>query len=324
MRIVITGASGFIGTNAIEAFTDWGHEVLNFDLQPPLNPAQQSRWKRVDIMDAEGLKKALQEPRPEAVIHLAARTDCDEATTVGEGYRVNTDGTENLLNAVKDTPSVQRLIMTSSQFVCGPGYQPRHDQDYHPVTVYGQSKVITEQKTRAAGLDCTWTIVRPTNIWGPWHQRYQREFWRVVSKGLYVHPGGKPVVRCYGYVGNVLHQMRRILELSRETVHEQVFYLGDPPGDISGWVNGFSQELRGRPARVVPRFLLRTLGLVGDLISKLTRKPFLITSSRYRSMTSDYLVDMDKTFRVLGKPPISLQEGVAEASKWYRSTTLPS
>ena len=323
MRIVITGASGFIGTNAIEAFTGWGHEVLNFDVQPPLNAAQQRFWRKVDIMDAEGLRKELEESQPDAVIHLAARTDCDENTTVAKSYRINTDGTENLLNAVKATPSVQRLIMTSSQFVCGPGYQPKHDEDFHPATVYGQSKVITEQKTRAAGLHCTWTIVRPTNIWGPWHQRYQREFWRVVSKGMYVHPGGKPVVRCYGYVGNVLHQMRRILELPREVVHEQVFYLGDPPGDIIGWVDGFSRALRGRPARVVPRFVLRALGCVGDVISRFTGQPFLITSSRYRSMTSDYLVDMDKTFRVLGPPPISLEEGIAETAKWYQAAPLP-
>ena len=321
MRIVITGASGFIGTNAIEAFTRWGHEVLNFDAQPPLNPDQKEFWRRVDIMDADGLLIALGEAQPDAVIHLAARTDCDENTTVENGYRVNTVGTENLVNAVKSTSSVRRLIMTSSQFVCGPGYQPKHDQDYHPVTVYGQSKVITEQKTRAAQLHCTWTIVRPTNIWGPWHQRYQREFWRVVSKGLYIHPGGKPVVRCYGYVGNLLHQMRSILELPRETVHEQVFYLGDPPGDIIGWANGFSKALRGRPARVVPRFILRSLGLIGDVISSFTGKPFLLTSSRYRSMTSDYLVDMDKTFRVLGPPPITLEEGIAASADWYRKAT---
>jgi nucleoside-diphosphate-sugar epimerase len=324
MRIVIIGASGFIGTNAIEAFTRWGHEVLNFDFQPPLNPEQRPFWRRVDIMDAEGLRQTLGEAQPDAVIHLAARTDCDENTTVEASYRQNTDGAENLLNAVKASPSVQRLIMTSSQFVCGPGYQPKHDEDFRPATVYGQSKVITEKKTRAAGLKCIWTLVRPTNIWGPWHQRYQREFWRVVSKGLYVHPGGEPVVRCYGYVGNVLHQMCRILELPRAIVHEQVFYLGDPPGDISGWVNGFSQALRGRPARIVPRFVLRSLGLVGDAISRLIGRPFLITSSRYRSMTSDYLVDMEKTFRVLGPPPISLEQGIAETVKWYRSTIARS
>lgn len=70
------------------------------------------------------------------------------------------------LDVIKATPSVERVIITSSQFVCGPGYIPKHDEDFAPVTVYGQSKVLTEQLTRQAGLRCVWTIVRPTNIWG--------------------------------------------------------------------------------------------------------------------------------------------------------------
>jgi GlcNAc-P-P-Und epimerase len=318
MRIVFTGASGFIGTNAVDAFAGWGHEVFNLDLAPPLKSSQRPVWHQVDILDAGALAAALHQIQPDTVIHLAGRTDCDESTTVEAGYRANTEGTQNLLDAIKATPSVQRAIITSSQFVCGPGYQPKDDLDFHPVTVYGQSKVLTEKATRAAGLACTWTLIRPTNIWGPWHQRYQREFWRVVSKGLYVHPGGAPVVRCYGFVGNILHQMRRILELPAEAVHEQVFYVGDFPGDIFHWVDGFSRALRGSPARRVPRPLLRALGLLGDAITQLTGKPFYLTSSRFRSMTSDYLVDMEKTFRVLGPPAISLEEGIRQSVEWYR------
>ncbi|HYR58884.1 MAG TPA: NAD-dependent epimerase/dehydratase family protein, partial [Chthoniobacteraceae bacterium] len=239
-------------------------------------------------------------------------------TTVEQGYRVNTDGTRNVLAAIKATPSIRRAIITSSQFVCGPGYAPKHDEDFHPVTVYGQSKVIAEQLTRAAALPCAWTIVRPTNIWGPWHERYRREFWRVVAKGWYVHPGGAPVVRCYGYAGNVVRQMRQLLDQPAEFVNEQVFYLGDPPGDIARWANAFSLALRGRRVRKVPRPILAAAGLIGDAIARVTGKPFYITTSRYRSMTSDYVVNMDKTFLLLGPPPISLDEGVAQTVEWLR------
>src|SRR5262249_14088884 len=156
-------------------------------------------------------------------------------------------------------------------------------------TVYGQSKGITEQLTREAHLTCTWTIVRPTNIWGPWHQRYQKEFWRVVAKGWYSHPGCSPVVRCYGYVGNVLQQVRRMLDEPPAHVNGQVFYAGDPLGDIARWANAFSLALRGHKIRKVPRPILAAAGLVGDAISRMIGRPFYITSSRYHSMTSDYL-----------------------------------
>ena len=320
MKILLTGASGFIGTNAVAHFTAGGDSVCNLDAQPPLDPAQRPFWKQTDILDPAVLTAACAEFSPEAVIHLAARTDCDEDTTVEAGYRVNTDGTRNVLAAIQATPSVRRVIVTSSQFVCGPGYAPKHDEDFHPATVYGQSKVLAEQLTRAAALPCTWTIVRPTNIWGPWHRRYQREFWRVVAKGWYVHPGGGPVVRGYGYVGNVIRQMRKLLDLPPEYVHGQVFYLGDQPGDIARWVNAFSLALRGRKVRVVPRPILAAAGLVGDAISRAIGRPFYLTSSRVRSMTSDYLVNLDKTFLLLGPPPVSLEQGVAETVAWLRKS----
>jgi nucleoside-diphosphate-sugar epimerase len=316
MKIFLTGASGFIGTNAVKRYLAAGDEVLNVDIEPPLNPAQRPYWKQVDILDAAPIRQVMADFAPEAVIHLAARSDCVEDTTVEEGYRVNTDGTRHVLAAIQATPSVRRLVVSSSQFVCGAGYAPEHDEDFHPVTVYGQSKVITEQLTRAAGLSCTWTIVRPTNIWGPWHLRYQREFWRVLARGWYVHPAGAPVIRCYGYVGNLVQQMRQLLDQPEECVNGQVFYLGDRPGDITGWVNAFSIALRGRKTHLVPRPVLAAASLVGDAIGALTGRPFYINTSRFQSMTTDYLVNIDRTFRLLGEPPISLEEGVAETVAW--------
>ncbi|MFU8781323.1 MAG: NAD-dependent epimerase/dehydratase family protein, partial [Kiritimatiellia bacterium] len=161
MRLLITGASGFIGTNAIAFFAGLTDHILNLDIQAPLDAAQQKYWQKVDILDQEELVAAFTAFAPTHCIHMAARTECDEKTTVEEGYGVNTKGTEQVLAAVKACPSLERLIVVSSQFVCGPGPLPASDTDYYPHTVYGQSKVVTEQLTRAAGLDCVWTIVRP-------------------------------------------------------------------------------------------------------------------------------------------------------------------
>ena len=205
MRILITGGSGFIGTNAIEAFSKDATALLNYSMHAPLNPEQTPYWCAGDILDATATTGAFQEFRPTHVLHLAARTECDEKTTVEKGYRANTEGTRNVLEAIRATRSVQRAIMTSSQFVCAPGRLPVNDIDYFPETVYGESKVVTEKLTREANLPCCWSIIRPTNIWGPWHMRYRLEFWRVVGRGLYVHPVHEPVIRCYGYVNTVAH-----------------------------------------------------------------------------------------------------------------------
>ena len=318
MRLLITGGSGFIGTNAIEAFSKDAAALLNYSDHAPLNPEQMPYWRAGNILDPVATTAAFREFQPDRVLHLAARAECDENTTVEKGYRANTEGTRNVLEAIRATPSVRRAIITSTQFVCAPGRLPKDDTDYFPETVYGQSKVISEQLTREADLPCCWTIVRPTNIWGPWHMRYRRQFWRVLGRGLYVHPGRQPVIRSYGYVGNVVHQIRQILMADVDLVRGQTFYLGDRPINLYDWTNGFSRALSGHEVRVVPRPLMRALALIGDIPTYLTGKPFLINSSRFRSMTTDYNTPMERTFELFGENPNTLEIGIEETVQWLQ------
>jgi GlcNAc-P-P-Und epimerase len=319
MKVLVTGGSGFIGTHVVDALARAGNDILNYSLHPPLKPEQTQYWRAGDIVDLAKTTAAFRDFQPDHVLHLAARAECDENTTVAKGYRVNTEGTRNVLEAIRATPSVRRAIITSSQFVCAPGRLPKNDTDYFPETVYGQSKVITEQLTREANLPGAWTIIRPTNIWGPWHMRYRREFWRVVERGLYVHPGRRPVIRSYGYVKNVVHQIKQIFEADVDLISGKTFYLGDRPDDLFNWVNGFSKAITGRQARVVPRRLISALALLGDIPTYFTGKPFLINSSRFRSMTTDYQTPMEPTFELLGENPYTLEEGIRETVEWLRS-----
>jgi len=324
MKILITGGSGFIGTHAVDVFTQEGWSILNYSTDPPLKSEQAPFWRKGDILDSAALGRAFHDFQPDLVLHLAARAECDENTTLEEGYRANIEGTRNVLDAIHATPSIERVIITSSQFVCAPGRLPENDTDYFPETIYGESKVITEKLTREANLRCCWTIIRPTNIWGPWHLRYRREFWRVVERGLYFHPGRQPVIRCYGYVKNVVYQIRKIFDAPRDAVHGKTIYLGDRATDLFDWVNGFSRALTGHDVRVVPRSLLRFLALLGDVPTSLTGKAFLINSSRFRSMTTDYETPMERTFELFGENPYSLEEGISETVEWLQSCRGPS
>jgi GlcNAc-P-P-Und epimerase len=316
-RVMVTGGSGFIGSNVIsELEKRGGYEVLNLDMAPPQCKSVAAIYRRCDLLDQRQLEQSFSGFEPTHVVHLAGRTDMFGVTV--DDYASNHIGTKNVIAAIRKTPSVRSVVFTSSQYVVGPGPLPANDEDYRPHTVYGKSKVETEKVIRAADLSVPWTIIRPTNIWGRWHPRYAKEFWRVVKQGRYVHPGGSPVFRCYGYVGNVADQILTILESEDGRLAGKTFYVGDPPIDIYEWTNAFSLELTGKPVRVVPRSVLWTLGKAGDLVLMFGGK-FPIFSSRFRSMTENYVTPMEATYAALGPPRMTMQEGVRETVEWLRS-----
>ena len=321
-RLLVTGGSGFIGTNFIlEAHRRNGAEILNLDIAPPklppksATPAKSGSYRRCDVLDYKSLGRCFDEFQPTHVVHFAARTDCFGSKV--DEYAVNHVGTQHVAAAIKRTSSVQNAVFTSTQYVVGPGPLPQHDQDFRPHTTYGQSKVLSEKAVRDARLNCTWAIIRPTNIWGRWHPRYPTEFWRVLKQGRYVHLGGKRNA-LYGYVGNVVDQVMTLLGREDGAHSGSVLYLGDPPIDLFDWANAFSLELTGRPVRVVPRPALKALAKVGDVVVRSGGK-FPIFSSRYRSMTEDYVTPMEPTFEALGRAQISMHEGVRETVSWLRS-----
>lgn len=316
MRILVTGGSGFIGTSLVGTLIAQGASVLNLDSRRPNEGAHQPYWQACDILERDQVSDEFARFAPEQVVHLAARTDV-LGTTLHD-YRVNTDGTANVLAAIKRTPSIERSIITSTQFVHQYHGQPAHDEDFAPHTVYGESKAITERLTRAAQLPGAWTIIRPTNIWGPWHPRYPFEFWKVVGRGWYFHPGGDRVVRPYGYVGNVIHQVLCLLGAPASTIDRRIFYVGDRPIDLYEWANGFSLQQTGRPARVAPRWCIKPLAAAGELLAR-AGLPAPITLTRYRNITTSNTAPMNAIYDVCGEPPYTMEAGIAETVRWLRA-----
>jgi len=315
MRVFVTGGSGFIGTSLVENLLGCGATVMNFDRVPPHDVAHQSCWQRGNILDASELSTALQDFAATHVVHLAARADLDESGTVAD-YPENIGGVSNLLAAVQSTPSVERLIVTSTQLVCQPGHWPKHDEDYSPNTIYAESKIVTERLTRQADPTCVWTIIRPTNIWGPRHPRHGAQFFSLLKRGLYWHPRGRSARRCWGYVDNVAFQIRRLLELPPDKVHRQVLYVGDAAFDLVDWVNAVSMRLTGRPAKRAPRSLLYLAALAGEVLQRCGAKAPL-SILRYKAMTEDYLTPIQRTLDLVGPAPYSMEQGVEEALRSY-------
>ena len=308
-RVAITGGSGFIGSHLLSLLHENGVPCLNVDTVPPIVPGHERVSVALDIRDTDALTTVLQDFAPDVVVHLAARTDLNGSVLAD--YDVNTEGTRSVVHAVNETPSVQRLIGASTQYVVPPGRIPAHDEDFIAYSPYGESKVATERILRRELTRADWIIIRPTNIWGPRHPFLPQRIWLYIRRGLYVHPGGAPIYRAYAYVDSVTTQIVQLALVGREQVFGQVFYVGEKPVDFLMWANAFSQRLAGRDVRVVPRGLWRNLALVGDVIPR-----FPMNSARYERMTTSDRPLVDKTLDLCGPPPTPFEEAVERTAKW--------
>jgi nucleoside-diphosphate-sugar epimerase len=290
---------------------------VNYDKSPPLLEEQAPHYQQGDILDEGRLLDVMGSFEADAVVHLAARTDLNGTTL--EDYRENTEGTRKVLEVSAQVPSVSRVVVASTMYVCRRGYVPRADDDYAPDTVYGESKVETEEIARRSQWPFDWAIVRPAVIWGPYHERLRREFFKILSLGLYFHPGKTRTRRSYGYVENTAWQLLRMLEVNKEEVAGKTFYLADPPLDLYEWVNECSRQLRGREVRSIPMPFLRGVARFGDLLKSAGMQRFPLTSFRLANMTTDWTVDTGPIEAVAGAVPITIEEGVGRTVEWLRA-----
>jgi nucleoside-diphosphate-sugar epimerase len=269
-----------------------------------------------DIMDGKALRAIFADVAPDAVVHLAARTDLT-GREVGE-YAVNFIGVKNVIDAITSVSTVERSIFASTRLVADLGYEQKGDRDYHASTPYGESKARAEELVRSAAGIGTWTIVRPTGIWGPWFGTF-REFFRTIERGWYVHPGHTNVLKSFGFVGNTVYQIQRLVLADRSDVDRQTFWLADySPLVVSEWADRIRKAFGGPPIGTAPLFALRAAARVGDVLlsSRLLRPP--LTSARLRNMIEQMVYPTEELERVVGPLPHSLDDGIQLTVEWLR------
>jgi nucleoside-diphosphate-sugar epimerase len=317
MKVLVTGSSGFIGEHLVQRLTREGHTVGGLDVTPPSTEPANFTFQIGSLVDGPKLTAITSSFAPQTIVHLAARTDLDGKDL--QDYAANIGGVENLLTAIRKTPSVTRCIFTSSQLVCKAGYIPKHEQDYRPNTLYGQSKVMTEQAVRYAdGGGVEWCLVRPTTVWGPGMNRHYQSFFRLIRRGRYFHIGHRPLYKTYGFVRNVVQQYLRLLEVPARLIHRRVFYVGDyEPLSLREWANAFQREFDAKPIPTLPEALAKLLAKLGDAINAAGYHSFPFNSFRLNNILTEYQYDMSETRAVCGELCANVEQGVKETATWF-------
>ena len=319
-RIIVTGGSGFIGTHFVRKLLSENFEVLNLDIQEPSDSSAHEYWLNLSILDSRKLFSIVSDFDPSYIVHLAAVTTQNAKNL--ESFEVNIEGTLNVIKSANICHNLKKFIFASTQHVHIPGwFDPNSNKDSSPYGFYGESKRIGEQMLYENGGRFSWTIIRPTLIWGPGHPTLIHGLWKQILKGRYLHPRNDNVIKSYGYVKNTAWQIHQLLLTDGATTNGKTFYLGDENLPQKIWLDSLSQELIGSQVREIPRFLLRWLSKVGQLFLFLGLD-FPMYPSRYHNLITSNPAPLDETKQVIGIPPIDLATAITETSQWIISRNL--
>jgi nucleoside-diphosphate-sugar epimerase len=321
-RVLITGGSGFIGTNMVEHCRAHGAAVESWDIRPPQKADHAALWRPVDVGDGAAVAQALRRFAPTHVVHLAARTDL--AGRNPSEYDVNVSGTENVLAAIERGAGVRHAVLASSRLVCRLGYEPADDDDFAPDTAYGESKARMEGMIRESRLSLPWTIARPTSIWGPWFGTPYRDFFLSVARSRYLHPRGVVVRKSFGYVGNTVHQLRELGLAQTEQVADRTFYVADyEPLDVLEFANAIRAALGRSRVPSVPLGILRGVAAAGDVAARIGVREPLLTSFRLRNLVTPMVYDTGPLREVVGPLlPHTVGAGIDVSLGWLRKQRL--
>ncbi|WP_026224901.1 NAD-dependent epimerase/dehydratase family protein [Methyloversatilis thermotolerans] len=315
MRVLVTGASGFVGRALCPVLAAQGHEVLRAMRRPDGLPGT------VAAGDLDGPAEWLRKvPPPDVLVHLAARVHqmherADEAELLH--HRANCEGTLALARVAQDM-GVKRFVFVSSIKVSGegrPGQPYRPDEAPAPADAYGRSKAAAEAGLHAlaAAGPLELVIVRPPLVYG----REAAGNFRSLARAL---AGGWPLPlgaldgnrRSLVAVDNLADFVA--LCVTHERAPGRVWMVSDDE-DVStaGLVRRMGAAM-GRPARLltVPRGLLDVLaGLLG-------RRGLM------QRLAGDLTVDVSDSKALLGwRPVVSLDQGLARALAPARQADSP-
>ncbi|PKO01015.1 MAG: NAD(P)-dependent oxidoreductase [Chloroflexi bacterium HGW-Chloroflexi-4] len=316
-RIVITGGSGFIGTNLIDQLLVENTELINIDINPPKKQNHFAFWKECDIRNFETLDNLLKEFQPEIIVHLAAKTDLNGKTL--SDYAANTDGVENLINSSMNCKDLKLVIFASTRLVNKIGYQPKTDEDYSPTTLYGESKMLGEKTVRALSknMHYQWIILRPTSIWGPWFGTPYNDFFMSIIHSLYIHPKGYKIKKSFGYVGNTVFELTKLIDDFPAELNQKTSYLCDfEPIDVFAWAQSIALLQHVRPPLEVKICFLKIIAKCGDFLKKLGYKEPPLTSFRLNNIVTNMIYDTNDLEAFCGPLPFSQQDGIRATLDW--------
>ncbi len=327
MKVLVTGAAGFLGSHVVDMLLERGDEV-----RATVRPVEDaSRLRKLagveivhgDLTDRESLKRAVQ--GVQRVYNVAAKTGPWGLEKVYKA--TNVWGVADLITAAMDA-GVQRIVHTSSITVYGHHLHGivTEDHTFHAEdNPYSRSKIAGEKvvadlvKERGAPV----VIVRPAWIYGPRDSASFGRFVSLVESGkLFMFGSGKNIVPVV-YVRDVAQGLIKAADAGDGVIGQAYTIADDQRVTQYEYLNTIADFLQAPPVtRKVPYFALYTAGRAAELLwqamGRRKSAPPPLTTYGVTLLGSNQEFSIEKARRDLGyEPEYDVIRGVAEGVNWY-------
>ena len=326
MKILITGASGFIGSFIVEEALRRG-----FETWAAVRKSSSREWlqdERINFIELNLSSKAqlveqLRGKDFDYVVHAAGVTKC---LNKADFRRINTEGTKNLVDALIETGMpLKRLVFVSSLSVFGaireqqPYEEIRESDEPQPNTEYGRSKLAAEHYLDSLNARIPYIILRPTGVYGPKEKDYY-----IMAKSIKQHSdfavGYRQQDITFVYVEDVVQAIFLALEKGE---NGRKYFLSDGQVYQSATFSKLIHEALGRPWWIrltVPEWVLRIVTFCGEYAGRMTGKVTALNNDKYNILRQrNWRCDIEPARKELGyEPKVMLEEGVKRTIKWYK------
>ncbi len=309
MRVLLTGATGFLGKHCLDALKD--HEVIAPVRDTAKESALPGSFVVPELSDQVDWLRHLE--GVDVVLHLAGRAHILKETIadpMSEFRKVNRDATLHLARQ-SEKAGVKRFVFVSSIGVNGNG-QPAGqegkgycgDDAPAPHDLYAISKLEAEQGLAEMKFD--WTVIRPPLIYGPGAPGNLRSLLKIMSKGVPLPFASVKNKRSFIGARNLADLLR--VTLDHPNASRRVFTVAEQRFVTTGELMGLMGEGMGKPAKLFP--FPRTLAKIGSSV--------LGKQKLFTSLFESLLVDGSEAEAALDwKPRWDTEEGIREMARAF-------
>lgn len=326
MKVLVTGASGFIGSFIVEEALRRGMDTWAAIRKSSSREFLQDKrihFIELDLSSKEKLVEQLEDHDFDYIVHAAGVT---KSLRVEDFEKVNTEGTKNLVDAILQLQMpIKRFVYLSSLSIFGPIAEEKPHREIteedipKPNTAYGISKLKAEKYLDSIGNNFPYIVLRPTGVYGPREKDYFLMV-KTIQQHIDFSVGFRRQDITFVYVEDVVQAV--FLAFDHGMSGRKYFLTDGKIYQSSAFSNYIHKEL-GKPFWIrikAPIWVLRIVTYFGERISRKTGKITALNNDKYHILKQrNWRCNIEPTMDELGyHPHFDLEKGVKLTIQWYK------